>query len=125
MFGHMLNNATEVYKVSVRNVAVREDTLSFELYGEEKMVARPRGRRQMGEDDDDDIVHLRGEGSEADSESDVEIVEVAPLAESDPGSQHSDALSLAVSSESGAADANDLDLRSNLEEAGSSHSANY
>ena len=115
--GQILTPATEVYKVSVKNIAVDGEILTLEVYDEKKMERLSRASRNQqrdDDDDDDDVVHLADR-----SDPDSDVMEVAPVVESDVGSQHSDALSLAGSEETRAAEAQELDVLQNLPESGS------
>ena len=95
--------------MKIRSVAVHDGVLSVEVFSEKKLELKRRAQQpaEDDDDDDDDVIHLSDDDvpdNEADPDSDLEIIEpgVAVDVEEDAGSAHSDALSFAASSESGA-----------------------
>ena len=81
--GRTLTGATQVYGVSVRNIAVHEGLLSLELFGEKKLEPVPHAQRHRRqgeeEDEDEDVVRIDDDDESSDSDR-VEVVQQGPVA---------------------------------------------
>ena len=100
-------STTAVYKVRIGGLVVSDQVLKLDLTGALLLTRPARSARQSADPDPDEVIHLDDSEVEEDPElhSDAELVEaVAGNQGSDVDSAHSDALSLAPSSDSAAED---------------------